>query len=228
MTTTPQPVAPPRPPGRGLPTWARFALGAVAVLAAVALLAAVFAPRGRVAATPTPAPTTPPTASPAPDGQTLADGCLGGRDDLDQAVLTAQQQAPLTEAGAAAFTATLMRWALGGPAAPEQAETATEILAADATDQTRLSGSFGTQGWTLDVDFTEGRYYIESLSETEAVVSWLAAGEGTSDGEELDGAWLGGTTHLSVVDGLWRYRDRTAMRSINDMQQIGVPYAGGC
>lgn len=229
MTTTDQPAAPAPAPGRGLPRWAKGTLIAIAALAVVALLVAVFAPRGRIATTPTPTPTTTSAATPSSaSGQTLADGCLGGRDDLDQAVLTAQREAPLTEAGAAAFTATLMRWAMTGPAGSEQADTATEILAADATDQARLSGSVDAQGTTLTLDFAEGRYYLESISEDEAVVSWLATGHQTDGGEVVPDVWLGGSTHLSAVDGRWRYRDQTAMRSINDMQQIGVPYAGGC
>lgn len=228
MTTTPPPAVPARPPGRGLPGWARVVLIAVAALTAVAVLVAVFAPRGRDAATPTPAPTSPPASAPGAGGQTVADGCLGGRDDLDEAVLTAQREAPLSEAGAAAFTATLMRWAMTTPAAARQADTAAEILAADATDAARLSGSIDAGDATLTLNFSEGRYYVESLTETEAVVSWLAVGDGTSGGAPLDDAWLGGSAHLSVVDGRWRYRDQTAMRSISDLQQIGVPYVGGC
>ncbi|MFS0701775.1 hypothetical protein AB6N24_17510 [Cellulomonas sp. 179-A 4D5 NHS] len=228
MTTTGQTGTPAPVPGHGLPRWAKGALIAVAALAAVTLLVAVFAPRGRIATTATPTTTATSAATPSSaPGQTLVDGCLGGRDDLDQAVLTAQREAPLTEAGAAAFTATLMRWAGASPAPARQAETAKEVLAADATAAARLSGDIDAQGSTLSVEFPEGRYYLESITDTEAVVSWLAEGHVT-DGAEAGDVWLGGSTHLSVVDGRWHYRDQTAMRSVDDMQQIGVPYAGGC
>jgi hypothetical protein len=227
MTTTPPPATPARPPGRGLPGWARVVLIAVAALTAVAVLVAVFAPRGRDAATPTPTPTSPPANAPGAGGQTVADGCLGGRDDLDEAVLTAQREAPLTEAGAAAFTATLMRWAGASPAPAQQAKTAREILAEDATAEARLSGAIDPEGSTLTLEFAEGRYFLESFDESGAVVSWLAEGH-VSDGAQSSDVWLGGSVHLAVVDGRWRYRDQTAMRSVDDLQQIGVPYAGGC
>jgi len=205
---------------------------ALAVIVVVVVVA-VFAGRGQNAVSPPPQPGPAPVGEPAPNngpGGTLADGCLGGRADLDQAVLTAQKQAPLTPAGAAAFTATVMRWSFETPAPANQVLTAQQILAADATPAAKqsLSTSIDRQGWTASISTAAASFYIESFTGSSATVSLRAGMTATQNGVAADPAIVGGTMHLEAVGGVWRYRDHTYGRPLASMDQLGTPYAGGC
>jgi hypothetical protein len=230
MTTTTQTQDPPptRQPRRGPPRWAWVLIATVVVLALVVVAVLVYADRGRA--------TLAPQAQPAPmapgngPGGTLADGCLGGRTDLDQAMLTAQKQAPLTAAGAAAYAATLMRWSIETPAPAHQKATAQQILSTDATPAAlhSLSSSVDPQGWTSTVSSAAGSFYIESFDGHAAAVSVRVGLTGTQNGVAAEPANLGGTMYLESVGGLWRYRDHAYGRSLEDMDRLGTPYAGGC
>lgn len=70
-------------------------------------------------------PTTAPSAADDPLGG-VAHACFGGSDPYE-AVLVAQEQAPLTEAGAASFTATFVRWQLAVPVDPEMNEKLDQV-----------------------------------------------------------------------------------------------------
>jgi hypothetical protein len=231
MTTTQTQDTPPtRQPRRGPPRWAWVLITTVVVLALVVAAVLVYADRGRTTLSPQaqPAPL-----APAPGngpGGTLADGCLGGRTDLDQAMLTAQKQAPLTAAGAAAYAATLIRWSIDLPAPANQKATAQQILSTDATPAAlhSLSSSADPQGWTRTVSSAAGSFYIESFDGTSAAVSLRVGGTGTKDGVAVEPGILGGTMELEAVGGLWRYRDKTYGRNLDDMDRLGTPYAGGC
>ncbi len=229
------PDSAPRP---GLPRWAWILIALLAAIALVAVAVAVFGRQDRTVVLPAvPAPSRP-TASlpssttPAPPSppETLADGCLGGVLQLDEAVLAAQQQAPLTPAGAASFAATVARWAFSSPSPAGQVPTAKQILAADATDAARhsLSSSSDLQGSGGALDFTGGKYYIEFFDGRSATVSYLASSNPTLDGVPQGQVTLAGTAHLVAVNGTWRYQDLTTSLSIADLQRIGVPYSGGC
>lgn len=238
MSTTAPTSAPSPDPHRGAPRWAWALIAFLAAVALVAVTVTVFALRGdEDRATPPPAgvtqaPSTTASASPSATGtaETVADGCLGGASELDQAVVTAQEQAPLTPAGAAAFTATLMRWAFASPPPPFQARTAKRILAKDATNAARdsLSGTENGEGTTVTLDFSDGRYYVEASTPTTAIVSFRATGHTTIEGAPQPAVLLGGSVHLRAVNGLWRYRDLTDERSLEDLERVGVPYPGGC
>jgi len=238
MSTPPTQAAsaPPAPsggsPGRsGRPRWLWVLLALVLAVIVAVVAVAVFAGRGHdTTSQPQPGPA---AAGPAPNngpGGTLADGCLGGRADLDQAVLIAQKQAPLTPAGAAAFTATVMRWSFETPSPANQAATAQQILAPDATPAAKqsLSSTVDRQGWTASISTLAGSFYIESFTNSSATVSLRLGGTGTKDGVSTDPAVLGGTMYLEAVAGVWRYRDHTYGRPLAEMDQIGTPYAGGC
>jgi len=242
MTTPNAPASPPGPaPRRGLPRWAWVLIALLAAIALVAVAVAVFGRRGQtivlppapapsqsaVSAMPTPEPSSPtPSAAPA----TLADGCLGGVLELDGAVLAAQRQAPLTPAGAASFTATLVRWAFAAPAPAYQATTAKQIMTADATGaaQRSLSSSKDLGGSTGMIDFSAGKYYVESFTGDGAIVSYLAGSSPYVNGAPQGSVILGGSVRLKAVNGTWHYQDLTGKRSIEDLQRIGVPYSGGC
>ncbi|MEO8224065.1 MAG: hypothetical protein ABI661_04615 [Gammaproteobacteria bacterium] len=160
-----------------------------------------------------------------------ADGCLGGSGELDRAVLDAQKAAPLTEAGAAAFTATLMRWTYVGPPPPFQQVTAKQVLTKDASSYAHrtLSSSHDLKGTTGGFDFTDGRYYVEAFDGTSAIVSWSATGHATeATGTVPEDGLVGGSVHLKAVNGTWHYADQTLERPLLDIERIGTKYAAGC
>jgi hypothetical protein len=223
MQPTPTPAGSGKRPG--LPRWAWALIAALAVIALVSAAVIVFAPRGR---TITSHPATAPTASPAPPAATtLADGCLGGTADLDRALLTAQEQAPLTAPGAAAFTATLVRWGDAVPWPADRVATAQQIDAADATAAANPFRPGGT-ATVRSTSFTDGRFYVESLTGTTAVVSYLGTAAVSKNGIQQADLSIGGSAHLVAVSGKWHLRDITAERTLDELQRIGTPYAGGC
>lgn len=239
MSNTLQTAPPDAGPRRGLPRWAWVLIGLLTIIAIVAASIAVFASRGRQVIVLPPEPAAPaatasPSVAPSPTVSaptaTIADGCLGGASDLDRAVLTAQQQAPLSAVGAAAFTATVIRWASATPAPPFQAATARQALSRGATTKVRdsLSGQRAASGATATVDFAEGKYYVENFDGVTAIVSYLGNGVATQDGLSLGSGYLAGTVYLDSENGTWHLRDVTAERSLADLQRIGVPYAAGC
>lgn len=228
-------------PSSRVPRWAWAVMVLLLLVAVVAVTVAVFAPRGQQplpapgAAAPPTAPVAPsPTPSPAPSttptqAPEQASGCLGGPAELDAAVLAAQQQAPLTAEGAAAFAATFLRWGTGTPAAPFQAETAEQVLSPDATDAARnISGTRDAEGTTFSMSFEDGRYYVESYDNTSAIVSVLGLGSGTDNGIPAGEGQLWGSVRLEAINGTWRVRDITDDRSAEDLQRIGTPFVGGC
>ena len=250
MSTSPHRARGTTPP-RGAPSWAPWWAWAVVVLlalgAVVTLTAAVLVARAR-AGSPVPGPGALPgaagpedpgaPAAPAPGPAEPAavpaaaravDGCLGGPSDLDEAVLTAQREAPLTEAGAASFAGTLLRWATATPAPPGQARTAEQVLTPDATPAARnLSGLHDPRRSTLTTSLADGRWYVEEFRPGGAVVSVLARATGTREGEPQGDAWIAGSLVLSSDGGVWRLRDVTGSRSVPDLLDVGLPYPGGC
>lgn len=132
--------------GRG--TWVLIA-AAIVVGLLIAAAIVYFVNRGDDGAA-GPAPTTPPvvtlgptgpppasssgtapTAEPSAGART-ADGCLGG-DDPFAAILVAQQSAPLTSDGAAAFARTVARWSAAYPIDPAAPEVIKQIATPDGT-----------------------------------------------------------------------------------------------
>jgi len=243
MSTTMASPHTPGPPRQGMPrwAWAIVALLLVPIVLAVVIAIGVTAgPReshsttSPVAAVPLP-PAPKPASSLSPTqastpAATLADGCAGGASELDQAVITAQKQSPLTPAGAASFTATLERWSFAGPPPAFQKRTSKQIFTANATSAARrsLSSSRDLKGSTGTMDFSTGRYYVKTFDGTSAIVSWLATGHLTDNGVAQPDVLVAGTVHLRSINGTWHYQNTTSERSIEDMQEIGIPYAGGC
>lgn len=239
MSTSLRSAPPDSGPRRGLPRWAWVLIGLLAVIAIVAAAIAVFTARGKqvIVLPPSPTPAVAsagPTPSSSPSASisdaTLADGCLGGATELDRAVLTAQRDAPLTPAGAASFTATLVRWATATPPPPYQAQTARQVLAGDATPAaTRFpSGSHALPGAVGSIDFADGRYYVEAFDGRSAIVSYVGTGTATQDGVPQGSGYLAGATHLVAQNGTWHLADISAERDLTDLLRVGSPYAGGC
>lgn len=235
MSTTPPATPAPPEPGRphaGVPRWA-WAL--IAVLALIAVVATTVAITGRSDGDESAAdgPGLSPVASPSAQ---RAIGCLGGPGDslargldLDRAMLDAQLDAPLTAEGAAAFTATLYRWASALPPPADKASTARKILADDATRAARdLAGVVDPENFVVRPDLSDGQYYIESFDGKTAVVSWTGSHVATKGSQELGEAVRWGTTHLVAVDGVWRFQDQSVARSLEEIQRLGTRYNGGC
>jgi hypothetical protein len=239
MATTVHPPPPDTPPPdtaprRRLPRWVWALLALLTVITVVAV--AVFATREREVVpsgdpdqpvTVAPSASSPATVMPA----SAADGCLGGATDLDRAVLTAQQEAPLTPEGAAAFTATLVRWASAVPAPPYQQVTAQQVFSVDATSAAqRFLSSTATvpEASTGRVDFRDGRYYVEAFDGDTAIVSYAAGAEATQNGAPAGTGYLSGAVTLEAQNGTWHFRDLSAARTLEDVQRIGTLYAGGC
>ncbi|WP_380169773.1 hypothetical protein [Jannaschia sp. R86511] len=161
-------------------------------------------------------------------GVARADGCLGGDDDLNQALLTAQEQAPISETGAAAFAATWVRWGNKLPRPEGEAALLEEVLAPGATDAARGDTEEPEGDFTLDANFAGGRYYVESFDSDQAVVTVLSGGSGTANGATSAPVELWGTYTLTSVNGRWHVQDATAARSVEDIRSLGVLYVGGC
>lgn len=204
------------------------------VLAVVAGTAAILAGRGGTTERVTPSQPAPMGTEAEPDDPpraetARADGCLGGPTELDQAVLTAQKEAPLTEDGAAAFAATVIRWAMTVPAPRYQGETAEKVLVRTATASARnLSGTKDAADTTLRPSTVDARYYVESYDPTQAIVTLSAQITGTRGGTPQGQADVSGSLTLVAVNGAWRLQDITDGRSVEDLQRIGTVYAGGC
>ena len=241
MSTTVHPPPPDTtPPGttprRRLPRWVWALLALLTGITVVAVAVAVFATRERQAVVPSGDPDRPATVAPSASAPatvlpaSAVDGCLGGAADLDRAVLTAQQQAPLTPEGAAAFTATLVRWASAVPAPPYQQVTAQQVFSVDATTavQRFLSSTTTVPAGTAHVDFRNGKYYVEAFDGTQAIVSYVATLSATQQGAPIGEAYVSGAVTLEAQNGTWHFRDQSLARNLEDVQRIGLPYAAGC
>jgi hypothetical protein len=214
---------------RGLPRWAWVVIVLLAVIALVATSVAVFAPRGR-AVTSSPRPVAVATSAPAA-GTILANGCLGGFTDPDQALLIAQKQAPLTPNGAAAFTATLVRWTSTTPVTPLAPAIARQVLTKDATtaaQKVQSNAQDSRAGLVSSVNFATGLYYVEASDAHTATVSYLVEGKASLNGVSQGTASVFGTVHLVAVGGTWHLRDVTLERPLENLRQVGLPYMGGC
>ncbi len=226
--------------GRGGPS--RGVLMTVLIAVVVALVAVtatvlIMAPRGREAveaSAETPGssavPAEPTSSSPNPStSQVTADGCLGGAIELNRAVVSAQEQAPLTQEGAAAFTATLLRWTNVSPAPAYKADTANRLLAQDATALVRdYVAAVNPANVTTAADFSTGRFYVESYTPTRAVISFLATATGTRDGVDYTPATISGAVVLVAQNGTWHFQDLTSERAVSDLSAVSSPYTGGC
>lgn len=220
-----------------VPRWAWVLMAGLLIIALIAGIAVVLVLRGAQTerVQPSPASEAPPPASAPAPGETSAapsgraDGCLGGPTDLDRAVTSAQEQAPLTEDGAASFAATVIRWAMIVPAPRAQAQTADQVLVRNATAAARnLSGAQDPGDATLTPSTVDARYYVESYEPTRAVVSVTTQITGTRAGVQQGQADVSGSLTLVAVSGQWRLQDITDGRSVEDLQRVGTVYAGGC
>ena len=230
---------PAAPRGGSLPRWVWAVIVLLVVVTALAVTVATFAVRGRdvlnpPAATTLPAPTHSEGAgTTSPQQQDLvAVGCLGGAANLDAAVLDAQARAPRTPAGAAAFAATLVRWAGQLPPSRYQRTIAARLLTDDATKMAVEALGSAERTWpagkTARFDFASGRYYVEEFRGNEAVITYWATVHGVENAQILPDASVSSTLHFRLSGNAWRLFDVTSTRSLAESSSIGTAYIGGC
>ena len=215
----------------------RFAV-AVVVIAVVVGLALWFTGRRD---NPQDDPTTPtPTSTSDDTGSRVANGCLGGQAVNAQTVLTAQQQAPLDDVGAAELTATFLRWSgLDGETLPplDEIETVIDAIAApdagpaltEGYNESVEAGAAETERTGPPVSTVEGGYYIESSDEGGVVLSILViVPEYPREGGGTESRAFSGTWQL-VRSDVWRIQDfEGGTRSPEDLASIMTPFVGGC
>jgi len=175
------------------------------------------------------------TAAPAPSSEPgRAPGCQAGTPITNASLLQAQADAPLTDVGAAAFSADLYRW-LGTNPTPEQADelsaTIDQILAADAEERVRemfagavdqaRAGKVPDPWWVSTVD---EQYYIESSTDFETVVS-VSAARVFDNGSRQSGTQ---TFTLVPTDQGWQLRTVSQMRTTADLRALGTTFSEGC
>ncbi len=157
-----------------------------------------------------------------------ADACLGGGtqpNELDEAVLFARDNAPLTPAGAAEFAATVWRWAGVAPASPRRAELAPLLLDADRIMQPGWATTPDPRRQVGGMDFVGGRYYVEpgaSSSEVRLTVQGTSMADGRSETALI-------YTHLRSQGGKWRVVDTEGQpEPLAVMQASGHSFEGTC
>jgi hypothetical protein len=190
------------------------AIVAIAVIAGVAFWAG-SASSDSPKAGPTPTPTPGTTSSSAP--QAPAQGCLGsGQESPGDAVLAAQQQAPLTGDGAAAFMAAVLRWGTVLPAVPDELESvgpqvmSSDFPAAALKDLKAAVAANDEPGLTATV---VGRHYeVKSFDGTSATVVMTAGF--IKGGAQTNQSIL--VNKLAIEDGLWHWSgvDEPALRQL--------------
>lgn len=212
-------------PARRWPWITAIALGCLAV---VAVMVVVFTDVG-----PEKKPSTGGTIETESPAQ-RADGCLGGSDP-ETAVIEAQD-APHTPAGAAAFTATYLRWAIETNGTSD--DVAAQVLTATALqapkEQTFRGSTFDdpmrAQPENYEVlDVQENRVKVES-----DLTFWNdTTGESSSTLAVLDVVLVDGEWHLERADEdlirKWAEAGPSGVRAEKDrLKAEGTPYDGSC
>lgn len=216
--------------------WIWWVLGVIVILALLAGL--ITWVQGRQNQTPPPGgqPSPSATTTPASEGR-VANGCLGGPTVDAEMVLTAQDEAPVDDTGAAEFAAAIERW-LGVIPVPPTEEVETVLSAVSAPDAseavTAMPAAFNEFREENAQDnrwfSTEGgQYYVETSTADEVVVSVLLMVEdGTPTAPDENPQGSSNTYTLDRSTGTWLLADLGATREVADLYDIGTPFAGGC
>ncbi len=157
-----------------------------------------------------------------------AHACLGGGtqpNELDDAVLFAQDNAALTPAGAAEFSATVWRWAGVAPASPRRAQLAPAVMDADRIMQPGWATTPDPRRRVGGMDFAGGRYYVEpgaSSAEVRLTVQGTSMADGRSETALI-------YTHLRSQGGKWRVVDTEGQpEPLAVLQASGHSFEGSC
>lgn len=179
-----------------------------------------------------------------------ADGCLGGLDPTT-AMLAARDEAPITASGAAAFTATFLRWLFQVPRpADDLLSTGSEVATEAVTNNTgELTASLAEMesalpaGSVLRGSTLGQRYEVVQMSERDAIVASTIRVVDEAGIQEAFETLL--FIRLEVDNGRWRADmapsddERAAaglptgagddLRDYRDyLFEQGVAYEGGC
>jgi len=136
-----------------------------------------------------------------------ARACLGGDADLNQAMLDAQQQAALTEAGAAEFTATFLRLIFVLPRPDETAAAAVlspklpDLIESLSDPDYELGGV--TRRETSVAPAAGGAYLVTDFDGQQARVEVIGRSTATTEAGSTD-LETGIIVTLGVVDGHWQ------------------------
>lgn len=179
-----------------------------------------------------------------PDGfGQMADGCLGGDEDLNQALLTAHEEAPLTEAGAASFAATFYRFDFTLPRPQEV--TAAKVAIDDSVDLEAIGYGENRElpeslkGMRRDMSFipqSNGYYIVTDFTGDRATVEVLGS-SAASKGLESANMRVQGKLDLAAKDGHWQVVEddytspltqEEADAGVARIEATGVPFGGGC
>lgn len=163
-----------------------------------------------------------------------AAGCHAGAPITNATLIESQASTPVTAEGAASFAADLFRW-LGTDPTPDQADelaaTIDQVLAPSADGGLRqvLTNAVedarrGGAGDDWRVSTEGGRYYLESSTDEQTVVSVLAT-RVFDDGTRQSGSQ---TFVLAPGSGGWQLVALTHTRTTADLQAVGTPYLEGC
>lgn len=216
-------------PARG--PWLKIVLIITALVVVVAGVATWYAlrPATQSATEPTP------TATSAPVGTGLANGCLAGPDRTAAALIAAQGKAPDTTLGAIELAAAYDRWATRFPfPSPAESKAVSDALAAKnaAPDMKDLTGDYaarpaGPANQVITVSTAEGKYFIESASEVQVVVT--VGSKLIINGQpDKDGRASSNTVTLLWESGTWKIAKTAGTRSTEEIFSQGTSFAGGC
>lgn len=179
-----------------------------------------------------------------PDGfGQVADGCLGGDEDLNAALLTAHGEAPLTEAGAASFAATFFRFDFTLPrpddvsAAKVAIDDSVDLEAIGYGENREVPASM--QGLRRNLSFipqSNGYYIVTDFTGDRATVEVLGS-SAASKGLESADIRVQGKFDVQATDGHWQVVEddyaapstqAEADAAVERIEATGVPFGGGC
>ncbi len=218
------------------PSRAPWIVAGVVLVVAVAVIAWMLG-RDSSSAEPAPAETSSDTPSAAPQA---ADGCLGGPDPTT-AILAAQEEAPLTAEGAAAFVATYVRWRFQAPRSVADLETTgPQIWTEDVPADERVEAPI-TPGATLRASLEDQTYEVREASEERALVALTLIGYDTEGlyqdvqsvaffaVEAVDGVWRIGPQADAPSAAFETADDSASLQSFkSELASSGTAFEGGC
>lgn len=209
-------------------TWTAGLLGLVLI---VSLVTAFLAGRPSMEVG---GPSAPLSAAPSSSSQTnvpSADGCLGGTDPV-QAILTAQDEAPMSPEGAAAFVATWARWQ--GQLPHDDVEfqrTGERIWAPSLASSNRVppAAAAGSTSW---VSTELARYRIINVTTSDVVVEAFFSQTVSRGGANTLVQHVGRFT-VTDIGGHWHLKaagagEQPAEEVLQSLKTNGSPYRKGC
>ncbi|MBT2486934.1 MULTISPECIES: hypothetical protein [unclassified Microbacterium] len=223
----------PRPP---LPRWV-WVVGGAIVAAAIVVGVVLWAQRPTDPdAGPTPGATGGTTATPGTDTETVT-GCLAEGQGIDM-LLTTQESAPQSEAGAVEFATAQMRWTKQWPwASFEEFETANVETWAGGQPIDRAqydamvagpnaSSGIVPDGTPFHLTSVVGRWYVDAYDGDTAQVT---IGLAFVIGEAVSPLYRSvGTYNLEWTENGWVTKGTETKHTVEEAFDLGDPYTGGC